>query len=256
MNEFFKFILAETTILSGISCTIISYHHDEDLALIKVLGAVSDRPITECDFLPIADQITQQKFNGFVVSYCDDFFANQNPDLESTRFTHIKPNGDISIEKKRVISIHEFEKKSAEIISVLPGVIDSEEKRKELMIATGAYALFKDQQQLIKSKSIMQEGVFSFPSLANGIEFNLMSAMHFGASGSPLVVKQNGQFKIKGILTKGAKMPRSWLEKSDTIALTSDGKLVHVNHFLDITPLAGWINKQIDELNKRLDDIG
>lgn len=193
MNRFQLALKSGEKILRGLTdCKILPHAH-ADLALVKL--TFTEPEVTQ-NFLPIALPVENGfEGNGFVVSWLEEL-----PATDSTLY-----------KDQRILSVHPFVKKvnkeSFELESSLPGLLMDDDRARELSKALpGVYQ--GDQKAVATVKAIAREAFFSFTATSSVKSHRLMSILTQGASGAPLIVKQGGQFKIIGILTRSAAMPK------------------------------------------------
>ncbi len=249
-NDYFKpkeYIGFEVHLRSGtdILCQLknleILPHKDVDLALIKLEFDTGAIPTT-C-FLPLATSISEgEQGNGFVVS-CGEMAA-------SGSFEGIG----------RTVSIHKFQKKKNTLKSSLNGQLP-EKKQAAMMEAAATLALAQStndlhsmSEVLMSIKQISRTAIFEFPIPSEEDKsVRLMSILADGTSGSPLIVKQGGTFKLLGMLSKGGFMPEA-LAGVGEIAVISKANLVNIKYeavFLDLTTQSEWIERSIARLSSR-----
>ncbi|MEI7494431.1 MAG: hypothetical protein WCJ92_07555 [Alphaproteobacteria bacterium] len=231
-----------TDILCQLKNLEILPHKDVDLALIKLEFASGTVPTSS--FLPLATSISEgEQGNGFVVS-CGEMA------VASGSFEGIG----------RTLSIHKFQKKENTLKSSLNGQLP-EEKQAAMMEAAATLALSQSTsnprsmgEALMSIKQISRTAIFEFPIPSEEDKsVRLMSILADGASGSPLIVKQGGTFKLLGMLSKGGFMPEA-LAGAREIAVINKANLVSIKYdavFLDLTTQSEWIERSIAILSSR-----
>lgn len=235
MDKFTLAVRSGDAILRGAQECNIAPHPDADLALMQLKFA--EGKIPECDFLPFAKSIGDgTSANGFVVSCGEVSFVGKESPLEI----------------KRVLSIHPFQKRGKELISSLPGCVVTEQ---EAAMMT-AFSLFVTNPACVEYKrnlsAITQTAALTFPTTETTSSLRLISVLRNGTSGSSLVIRQEGIFRLAGILTRGAIFPKAISDPSATIALVEKKHMrdvVYNASFLDLTPYVDWITTIIAKLS-------
>jgi len=106
-------------------------------------------------------------------------------------------------------------------------------------------------EKLKAIKNIIKEtALFQFPiPTETNKSIRLMSVFSDGTSGSPLIIKQGKEFKILGILYKGAfwnKALKNNVDGNYTIINSKNAdEAFYEAVFLDLTHYNGWINEQL-----------
>lgn len=224
-SELTLFIQSGEAILRGATLCVIRYHPDIDLALMRL--DFIEGTIPACAFLPLAKTIDEEiRANGFAVSY-----------------------GEVSVVEKaerlafgRSVSIHPFTRKSEELVSSLSGSVDASRKS-EMMEALSKFILDQSTENKKALAAIMQTASLRFPK-ATTSALQLMSVLGKGASGTPLVIKQEDEFRIAGILTRGAYLPK--MDNSATVTLI--GEVEYTANFLYLFPYNSWIQESVTTL--------
>lgn len=80
-----------------------------------------------------------------------------------------------------------------------------------------------------------------FPATHTKSSLRLMSILHDGCSGAPLIIKQENLFTIFGIHTSGGFFPR-FPEQSEII---KSEEVYYINNFVDLTLYSQWISETI-----------
>lgn len=208
----------------------IAMHPEVDLALLKPNFKVGILPT--CDFPLLADSLkTGESGNGFVVSFCDISIINNE-----------KPFGF-----GRTLSIHTFKTETEKQKNNLIGIIVSPpsgitrkvvaEQKAELRLANESYKINPSDENLTTVKNMLTTIPLTLPAVKNSSPERLMSVLDRGASGSPLIVKQGGVFKLMGMFTE-----------SVDIGNYEDATMIRYNKFIDLTVHKEWIVKKIAEM--------
>lgn len=240
--EGFEFSLQSGGITLCVIKKLEILHHNSkniDLALIKL--EFDEGAIPACNFLPIATAINDGELgNGFVVSCGEIAVANQEEK-----------------EIARALSIHKFQKRGENLVSSLSGNLSDERHQKMiqyvslLVMAQQEGNLSSRAQALSAIKETARTATFNFPTPdLDNTSVRLMSSLADGASGSPLVIKQGGIFKLLGMLIKGGFMPQA-LAGGRKIAIINKENLANIVHeavFLDLTAHKSWIDQSIARL--------
>ncbi len=230
-HEFELRVESGNNLLRGVIEIVPYFHRDEavDLALVKL--SFNQGVIYPCEFLQIASASKKGEVaNGYVVSCAE--------------VSHI---GNISLTNQpniqRSLSIHRFQKKNQDFISNISGKVSANQEA--LMTeACMQYYLSQSHENRKKLKEVTGVAILEFPS---SNKEQLMCTMGVGASGSPLVVKQDGIFKLIGMLQKGAALPRSIIDGVLSKEIARD--VEYINNFIDLTVHAEWIVRGIQRLS-------
>lgn len=214
---------------------MIPYLHPDstvDIALVRL--SFNQGAIPQCDFLSITSSLKEKEVaSGFVVSCSEVSLAGGNP-------------LDV-IGCKRVLSVHRFQKNpknNQEFLSSIPGRVPAA-KEDEMLDAVVQLCNYKNPENRRKLKEVTGTAILEFP---NSDKERLMCAMGAGTSGSPLVVKQGGAFKLIGMLQKGAAFPKAIIERALREDIRRD--VVYTNNFIDLTAHRDWIVEGICTLSK------
>lgn len=241
----YKLILRAAGIILESPKTEIAPHPEANLALLKLVFQAGE--IHPLGFLPIAKPISEgQRANGYAISYTEV----SGGDSEESTFLE-----DKAIE--RSLSIHSFQKIGQELQSFLPGALDPD-KTVNLIKANFNFNLKPNIKNINKLKKIILNSArFAFPESE---EQKLMSALGLGASGAPVVIRQDNDLRIVGVLQKGGIFPRAFIETPHNIGnvhptemlfLSSDETdIAYVNDFIDVTPFQDWIHEEIEKFRK------
>lgn len=204
---------------------IIVTHTSADLALIKLETA--DKLFTASGLLLSTESLGDTtEANGFVVSYSDVSVIGNYKRLAAMC---------------RTVSIHRFKSSDQTLVSRLDGkIVDG--LAMEMAEICAQHII--NRQNLA---SITNETAIEFPATCDKASLRLMSVLHEGCSGAPLIIKIDGKFIILGIHTNGGISYKNFCNFSGDKTCESGG-VVYVNNFLNITMYSKWIAENINKL--------
>ncbi len=204
---------------------IIVTHTSADLALMKL--EIDDKLFTVRSLPPITEPLDDNtEANGFVVSYSDVSVIGNYKRLAAMR---------------RTLSIHRFKSSAQTSVSTLDGKIT------ECLATEIAGICAKNPINKQRLVSITKETEIEFPATDKMASLRLMSVLHEGCSGAPLIIKIDGKFVILGIHTNGGIIAKNFGNFSGDKTCES-GNVIYVNNFLNLTPYSEWIDEAVKRL--------
>lgn len=220
--------------LTGATGCLIIPHPTADLAIMKLTFANGTLPA--CELLTLAQPLDAQETtgNGFVVS-------TGNVSVAGTKQLFLPDH-------KRVLSIHPFKKSaSGELFSEFNGQIAANQ------VASALSATLSNNIQTLKD--IYATAELEFPETSAKASLRLFSTLRDSASGSPLVIKREGEpYKLLGILTRGGFIPkavanaREYSQQFTAITASDYRSITYRMDFVDLSTRQKWIAEAIATL--------
>ncbi len=204
--------------------TIIT-HPNADLALMKL--QIRDKSFTASSLLPITEPLDDKtEANGFVVSYSDVSVIGNCKRLAAMC---------------RTLSIHRFKSSGQTLVYTLDGKIA------ECLVTKMAEICSLNPINRQRLIPITKEAEIEFPATYCKASLRLMSVLHQGCSGAPLIIKIYGNFVILGIHTNGGISSKNFGNFSEDKACESVW-VTYVNNFLNLTEYSNWIAENVNKL--------
>lgn len=172
----------------------------------------------------------------------------------------IANQGEIFNPQARVVSIHEIKKQGNILTTCLHGYLNEEKGSEMHQHASMLVETMKknDARSQIAQDALKivletaQAAIFEFPTPnpdAKNQSEKLKATLGMGTSGAPFVVKQQGAYKLLGMVTRGAFKPEGISSKEFRFTPENIRNVLHEVVFLDLTTYSDWIGRGIAGLS-------